>query len=56
MPSPVPHPIAGIDDLHRQLTEIQVGARSRLTVIRRTEKLVLDIVPEESKPRVEEGR
>jgi len=50
------HPIGGIDDLHRQLTEAQVGARSPLTIIRRTEKLVLGIVPEESKPRVGEGR
>src|SRR6266540_4155278 len=38
--------IGGIDDLHRQLTEIQLGARARLTVIRRTEKLVLEIIPE----------
>jgi S1-C subfamily serine protease len=43
--------IGGIDDLHRQLTEIQLGARARLTVIRHTEKLVLEIVPEESPPR-----
>jgi S1-C subfamily serine protease len=42
------HPIAAIDDLHRLLTEQQVGARSSLTIIRRSEKLVLDIVPEES--------
>jgi S1-C subfamily serine protease len=48
--------VGGIDDLHRQLTETQVGARSRLTVIRRTEKLVLDIVPEEAKTRPSEGR
>jgi S1-C subfamily serine protease len=44
-------PISGIDDLHRQLTETQVGVRSRLTIIRRTERLMLDIVPEESKSR-----
>jgi S1-C subfamily serine protease len=50
------HPIAGIDDLHRQLTEKQVGARSLLTIIRRTEKLDLAIVPEESRARVGEGR
>jgi S1-C subfamily serine protease len=43
--------IGGIDDLHRQLTAIQLGARARLTVIRHTEKLVLEIVPEESPPR-----
>jgi S1-C subfamily serine protease len=48
-------PISGIDDLHRQLTELQVGARSRLTIIRHTQMLVLDVVPEESKPRGGEG-
>jgi S1-C subfamily serine protease len=48
--------VGGIDDLHRQLTEAQVGARSRLTIIRRTERLVLDIVPEEVKARQNEGR
>ena len=49
-------PIGGIDDLHRQLTAVQLGARARLTVIRRTEKLVLEIVPEESRPRGSNGR
>jgi S1-C subfamily serine protease len=44
-------PTAGIDDLHRLLTEKQVGARSSLTVIRGTEKLTLDIVAQESRPR-----
>ena len=48
------HPIAAIDDLHRLLTEQQVGARSSLTIIRRSDKLVLDIVPEESKVRVDD--
>jgi len=41
-------PIAGIDDLHRLLTDEQVGVRASLTVIRRTEKLQLEITPEES--------
>jgi S1-C subfamily serine protease len=50
------HSIAGIDDLHRRLTDQEVGARSFLTIIRRTEKLDLAIVPEESKARVGEGR
>jgi S1-C subfamily serine protease len=49
-------PIGSIDDLHRQLTETQVGFRSRLTIIRRTEKLERDIVPEESEPALREGR
>jgi S1-C subfamily serine protease len=42
-------PISGIDQLHRVLTEKQVGIRSSLTVIRRGEKQVLPIVPEESR-------
>jgi S1-C subfamily serine protease len=44
------HPIAGIDHLHRALTEKQVGVRSSLTVIRKGEKRVLAIVPEEKTP------
>jgi S1-C subfamily serine protease len=50
------HSIGSIDDLHRQLTEAQVGVRSLLTIIRRTEKLERDIVPEESRPSPHEGR
>jgi len=46
-------PAAGIDDLHRLLTESRVGARSVLTVIRGPEKVNVDIVPEESRPRVD---
>ncbi|HEY6119684.1 MAG TPA: trypsin-like peptidase domain-containing protein [Pyrinomonadaceae bacterium] len=42
------HPIAGIDDLHRLLTEERIGHRSALTVLRRTDKLVLEVIPEES--------
>jgi S1-C subfamily serine protease len=45
-------PIAGIDELHRVLTENQVGVRSSLAVIRKGEKRVLAIVPEESRPMV----
>jgi S1-C subfamily serine protease len=40
--------IASIDDLHRLSTEEQVGVRLPLTVIRRLEKVVLEIIPEES--------
>ncbi len=43
--------IAGIDDLHKQLTGAQVGVRSQLTVIRHTEKLTLEIVPAETRVR-----
>lgn len=42
------YPIASIDDLHRRLTEEQVGVRSTLTVIRGTEKLQVPITPEDS--------
>jgi S1-C subfamily serine protease len=42
------HPIAGIDDLHKLLTEERIGQKSSLSVIRRTEKLILDVIPEES--------
>jgi S1-C subfamily serine protease len=42
------HTVAGIDDLHRLLTDEQVGVRASLTVIRRTEKLQLNITPEAS--------
>jgi len=47
-------PIAGIDDLHKLLTEEQAEVRSTLTIIWRSEKLDLDIVPEESKARAAE--
>jgi S1-C subfamily serine protease len=40
--------IAGVDDLHRLLTEAQVGVRTRLTVIRGPQKLEVEIVPEEA--------
>ena len=43
--------IAGIDDLHRLLTEEKVGKQTTLTLVRGTEKLLLDIVPGESKRR-----
>jgi S1-C subfamily serine protease len=46
-------PVAGIDDLHRQLTDSQIGRRSSLVVIRETEKLTLEIRPQES-PRRED--
>lgn len=42
-------PVAGVDDLHRLLTDTQVGARCKLTVIRHTERLELTIVPEEAR-------
>ncbi len=42
-------PVAGVDDLHRLLTDVRVGVSSNLTVLRDTEKLELKIVPEEAK-------
>jgi S1-C subfamily serine protease len=47
-------PIASIDDLHKVLKQEQVGVKSRLTVIRRSEKLDINIVPEESKVSTDE--
>jgi S1-C subfamily serine protease len=46
-------PVAAIDDLHRLLTETRVGARLPLTLLRRAERLVLEVVPTESRPRDE---
>jgi S1-C subfamily serine protease len=40
-------PVAGVDDLHRLLTDARVGASSALTVLRHTEKLELKVMPEE---------
>lgn len=42
-------PVAGVDDLHRLLTEVRVGVSSSLTVLRWTEKLELKVVPEEAR-------
>src|SRR5215211_7057134 len=44
-------PIAGIDDLHKLLTEERIGQTSMLVVIRGTQKLDLEVTPEESKTR-----
>ena len=38
-------PVSSVDDLHRLLTEEQVGLRAELTVIRLTEKLALSVTP-----------
>lgn len=42
------HPVAGVDDLHRVLTDVRVGVSCSLTVLRHTEKLELRVVPEEA--------
>ncbi len=46
-------PIASIDDLHKLLTHEQVGMRSQLTIIRRNDKLIVDIVSA-SKPAIDD--
>jgi S1-C subfamily serine protease len=38
-------PVAGVDDLHRLLTDEQIGIANELTIIRQTEKLALTVVP-----------
>jgi len=42
-------PVAGVDDLHRVLTDVRVGVNCSLTVLRWTEKLEMKVVPEEAK-------
>jgi len=42
-------PVAGVDDLHRLLTEVRVGVSCSLTVLRLTKKLEMKVVPEEAK-------
>jgi S1-C subfamily serine protease len=42
------HPTAGIDDLHKLLSEDRIAHKSSLVVIRGTEKLMLEVIPEES--------
>lgn len=41
-------PVAGIDELHKLLTQGAVGKSFPVTVLRLAEKIVLDIMPEES--------
>lgn len=42
-------PVAGVDDLHRLLTDAQVGVRCELAMIRYTERVMLSIYPEEAR-------
>jgi len=42
-------PVAGVDDLHRLLTDARVGVSSFMTIIRGTEKLHVNIVPKEAR-------
>lgn len=43
------HPIRGIDDLHRLLTDERIGKRTPMTVIRGVQKLAFEVVPKEAK-------
>ncbi len=43
--------VAGIDELHKLLTQEKVGKSFPVTFIRGTEKIVLDIIPDESSSR-----
>lgn len=42
------HAVAGIDDLHRLLTEERVGVWTHLTVLRGQERLTMEIIPAEA--------
>ena len=44
-------PIAGIDDLHKLLTDERIGRKSTVSVIRHTNILRLEVTPEESQSR-----
>src|SRR6266576_320522 len=44
-------PIAGIDDLHKLLTEERIGKRSLLTIVRGVDKLTIEVTPEEARGR-----
>lgn len=43
------HPVASVDDLHKQLNEKVIGLPSRLAVLRGGRRTVLDVVPAEMK-------
>jgi S1-C subfamily serine protease len=42
------HAVAGIDDLHRDLTDERIGVPSDLTILRGVERRQLTVVPGES--------
>jgi S1-C subfamily serine protease len=41
-------PVAGVDDLHRVLSDVRAGAKAELMVLRGTDRLQVGIVPEEA--------
>jgi S1-C subfamily serine protease len=46
--------VESVDDLHRLLVEEKVGVRTPLTVLRRVDRMVLTVVAEESRARLDE--
>ncbi|HTC22125.1 MAG TPA: PDZ domain-containing protein, partial [bacterium] len=44
------HPVENMDDLHRLLSDEKLGAISSLSVIRKSVKLDLKVIPEETRP------
>lgn len=46
-------PVSAVDDLHRLLTEERIGKRTSLTLLRGTEKMALDVVPQDSSQRAD---
>ncbi|HEX2929874.1 MAG TPA: trypsin-like peptidase domain-containing protein [Candidatus Binatia bacterium] len=42
-------PVRGVDDLHKLLTDVRIGERCRLTLLRQAQKMELIVVPEEMK-------
>jgi S1-C subfamily serine protease len=49
-------PIASIDELHKLMTEEQVGTKVELTLLRSGGKIALDVVPEAAEPSAQVSR
>jgi S1-C subfamily serine protease len=45
-------PVAGIDDLHRLLSDAPAGVRTEVSLLRRTDKMVFPLVPEQSRAEI----
>ena len=43
------HSITGVDELYRLLTEERIGLPGSFTLLRGTEKITVEVIPEESK-------
>lgn len=44
-------PVGGVDDLHRMLTDQTIGVSARMTVLRRGQRVEVDITPKETEAR-----